>query len=174
MQVIVVAVLALIGAAIHLRMRRRSGKPVLAADLFLVWWLVGAVGIGGVMGAGAHLFDGPAIAEMIGYTRGNGGFQFENAMGDLSIGVMGLLAFRLRADFWLALLIVLSIQYYGDAFGHIYYWLAENNTKPGNIGPPLWLDFIIPTLAWALYIASRRRNGDAVPCPGRWTSRRPT
>jgi GNAT superfamily N-acetyltransferase len=29
------------------------------------------------------VFDGAAIAEEIGFTRGDGGFQFENAMGDL-------------------------------------------------------------------------------------------
>ncbi|GAA0960976.1 DUF6790 family protein [Actinocorallia libanotica] len=172
MQVLVVAVLALIGAAIHWRLRRRDAGPATAVDIFLVWWLVVAVGVGTTIGAAAHLFDGPAVAEKIGYTRGNGGFQFENAMGDLSIGIAGLLCVRFRGDFWLAVIIVLSIQFYGDGFGHLYYWLAENNTRPDNIGAPLWLDFILPTFAWILYAVSRRRNGDAVPPAGRWTSRR--
>lgn len=173
MQVIVVVILALVGAAVHWRMRRHDAGPATAVDTFLVWWLAVAVGVGTLLGAGAHLFDGPAIAEMIGYTRGNGGFQFENAMGDLSIGVVGLMCVRFRGDFWLAVLVVLSVQFYGDGIGHLYYWLAEDNTRPGNVGPPLWLDFIIPTVAWILYAASRGRNGDAVPPPGRWTSRRP-
>jgi hypothetical protein len=36
-----------------------------------------------------HIFDGEQVAKEICFTRGDGGFQFENAMGDLSIGVAG-------------------------------------------------------------------------------------
>jgi len=172
MQILVVAAIALIGAMVQGSVRHRESGASTAVDTFLVWWLAVAAGAGSVLGAAAHLFDGPATAEMIGYTRGNGGFQFENAMGDLSIGIAGLLCVRFRGDFWLAVIVVLSVQFYGDGAGHLYYRLAENNTEPGNVGPPLWLDFIIPTVAWGLYCASRRRNGDAVPPAGRWTSRR--
>jgi hypothetical protein len=33
-----------------------------------------AIGIGGILQAAAHVFDGPATAESIGFTRGDGGF----------------------------------------------------------------------------------------------------
>ncbi|MCD0451685.1 hypothetical protein LO762_21160 [Actinocorallia sp. API 0066] len=162
MQVAVVVV-ALVGAVLHwLRKRRHVTGPAEGVDTFLVWWLAVAVGVGGLLGAGAHLFDGPATAELIGYTRGDGGFQFENAMGDLAIGVAGVLCVWFRGHFWLAVVIIMSIQYLGDAGGHLYYWLAEGNTRPGNIGPPLWLDFIEPIVAWALYAVSRARGGDAL------------
>jgi hypothetical protein len=36
---------------------------------------------------------------MIGYTRGDGGFQWENAMGDLAIGVVGIMAYWFRGHF---------------------------------------------------------------------------
>jgi len=162
-EILLLPIIALIGATVQWRRRKAEPGAGPTADIYLVWWLVVAVGIEGLLGAGAHLFDGPATAEEIGYTRGNGGFQFENAMGDLSIAVTAIMCLWFRGGFWLAVITVLSIQYLGDAVGHFYYWIAEDNTKPGNIGPPLWLDLILPPVAWALYIASRRAGGDAVP-----------
>jgi hypothetical protein len=58
-----------------------------------------AIGVASVVGACFHIFDGPATAELIGYTRGDGGFQFENAMGDLAIGITGILCIRFRGHF---------------------------------------------------------------------------
>ena len=155
----VLAVVALVGAFLQSRHRRGTAR----IDTYLVWWLVAAVGVASVIGAAFHVFDGPATAEMIGYTRGDGGFQFENAMGDLAIGVAGILCYRFRGGFWLATIVVTTVQYFGDAAGHLYFWLAKDNTEPGNVGFPLWFDIILPIVAWALYAASYRRGGDAVP-----------
>ena len=64
-------------------------------------------------------------------------------MGDLAIGVIGLLCVRFRnPGFWLAVLLVLAIQYYGD----VYQWIENDNTEQGNIGPPLRVDVIVPTV----------------------------
>lgn len=103
-------VIALIGGFIQSRRRRDR----LAADIHMVWWMVWVVGIGSIVGAAFHIFDGPQTAEMIGYTRGDGGFQWENAMGDLAIGVVGVMAYWFRGHFWLATIVVLTVQYFGD------------------------------------------------------------
>jgi hypothetical protein len=165
MPFIVFAAIALTGAAIQIR--RQRGKGHLAVDTLFVWWMVVSIGLGSIVGAMFHVFDGPQIAEQIGYTRGDGGFQFENAMGDLAIGIAAVLCVRFRGYFWLATLLVLSIQFFGDAGGHIYYWLAEGNTQPDNIGIPLVFDFLQPTLAIILFAMSWRRGGDARPSPAR-------
>lgn len=127
---IVGVIVALIGAFVQ--SRRHRHRP--AADIHMLWWMVLIVGVVSIIGAGYHVFDGERTAELIGYTRGDGGFQWENAMGDLAIGVVGLMAYRFRGHFWLATIVVLTIQYVGDAAGHIYYWVVENNTNPYNIG----------------------------------------
>jgi hypothetical protein len=160
-------VIALVGAAIQIqRTRGRDPRP-LPVDTLIVWWLVVAVGLTSIVGALFHIFDGAQIAEEIGYTRGDGGFQFENAMGDMAIGVAAVLCRWLRGYFWLAVLVVLSIQFLGDAGGHIYFWIAEDNTQPDNVGIPLWFDFILPIVAVLLYTLSWRRGGDARPAePG--------
>lgn len=163
MPTIVFTLVALIGATIHVLRHRDVRRPSFAVDTFLVWWLVVVIGVGTIVGALFHLFDGAQVASDIGYTRGNGGFQFENAMGDLSIGVAAVLCARFRGLFWLAVLIVMAIQFYGDAGGHIYFWAAENNTKPYNIGVPLYSDLILPTVGLILYAVSWRRAGDARP-----------
>lgn len=159
MGVIVGTIVALMGGFIQ----SRRHKDRVAADIHMVWWMVLVVGIGSIVGAAYHIFDGANTAEMIGYTRGDGGFQWENAMGDLGVGVLGVLACWFRGHFWLATIVMLTVQYFGDAAGHIYFWLAQDNTKPYNIGVPLWSDILLPIIMWGLYIASRRRNGDAVP-----------
>ena len=159
MAAVIGAIIALIGGFVQ----SRRHKDRLAVDIHMVWWMVWVVGIASVVGAGYHIFDGANTAELIGYTRGDGGFQWENAMGDLAIGVVGIMAYWFRGHFWLCTIVVLTIQYVGDAAGHIYYWLVENNTKPYNIGVPLWTDILLPIVMWMLYILSRRANGDAVP-----------
>jgi len=156
---VIAVVIALIGGFVVSR-RHRDRQAV---DVHLVWWMVWVVGVASVVAAGFHIFDGPQTAELIGYTRGNGGFQWENAMGDLSIGVVGIMAYWFRGHFWLATIVVLTVQYLGDAGGHIYFWLVEHNTRPYNVGLPLLSDIVLPIVVWALYLASRRAGGDAVP-----------
>jgi hypothetical protein len=160
---LVFALIALAGAAVSIRRHRHRGEATLAVDTALVWWLVVAVGVAGVVGALFHLFDGRQIAEQIGYTRGDGGFQFENAMGDMAIGVAAILGYWLRGYFWLAVIVVLSIQYLGDAGGHVYFWIAEGDTKPDNVGIVLAFDFIVPIVSALLYAISWHRGGEARP-----------
>jgi vacuolar-type H+-ATPase subunit I/STV1 len=159
MGVVIGALIALVGGFIQ----SRRHEDRVAADIHMVWWMLFVVGIGSIVGAAYHIFDGPQTAELIGYTRGDGGFQWENAMGDLGVGVLGVMAYRFRGHFWLATIVMLTVQYFGDAAGHIYFWLAQGNTQPYNIGVPLWTDILLPIIMWGLYIASRRRHGDAVP-----------
>ena len=163
-------VIAVIIAVVGGFVQSRRHKDRAAADVHMVWWMVLIVGLMSIVGAAFHIFDGPQTAELIGYTRGDGGFQWENAMGDLAIGVVGVMGYWFRGHFWLATIVVLTVQYFGDAAGHVYFWLAENNTKPYNIGLPLWTDILLPIVMWGLYVASRRHNGDAVPKAERTTA----
>lgn len=159
MSTVIAVIIAVIGGLVQ--SRRHRDRP--AADVHLVWWMVWVVGIASIVAAAFHIVDGPQTAAMIGYTRGEGGFQWENAMGDLAIGVAGVMSYRFRGDFWLATIVVLTVQYFGDAAGHLYFWLAQGNTKPYNVGIPLVADILLPVVMWALYFASRRAGGDAVP-----------
>jgi hypothetical protein len=150
--VVIAVIVAIVGATVQ--SRRDEHTP--AARIHLLWWLVAVVGVTGLITAGFHIFDGPATAEMIGYTRGDGGFQWETAMGDLAVGVAGLMCYWYRDNFWLCVIVVQTIQYFGDAAGHVYFWVVDDNTRPYNIGFPLWTDILLPIVLWTLWFLARR------------------
>lgn len=145
--------LALLAALIHLgRTRNRERDPGEVAGIFLRYWLGIAIGLAGLVGAGFHIFDGEQIAREICFTRGDGGFQFENAMGDLAIGVVGILSMFIRnPKFWLAVIIVTTIQYWGDAYGHVYQMVVNDNHCEDNTGLVLWADIVTPLVAILLF-----------------------
>ena len=67
MPTVIAALIAVIGALVQSR-RHKDRNP---ADIHMVWWMVAVVGVASLLGAAAHIFDGPHTAELIGYTRGN-------------------------------------------------------------------------------------------------------
>ncbi len=149
------AAVALIGAAIHAH-RERDRGAARTLEIFLVWWMVVAVGIAAIFGAMFHLFDGPSTAREIGYTNGDGGFQTEVGFADLAIGVLGVLCARFRDGFLLAAVIAVSIAYLGDAYGHLHQEAVNDNHDPDNTGLLLWSDFVVPLVALAFYAAWQR------------------
>ena len=158
MPILIATVIAPIGAFIHLRRHPEPNTRQRVFEVYLLWWLALAIGFSGVVGGLYHVFDGKQIAEDIGFTRGDGGFQFENAMGDIAIGVAALLCLRYRDPaFWLAVLIIATIQYWGDAIGHVYQWRHNGNDDPDNVGIPLVLDVLVPIVAWVLYRGATRQ-----------------
>jgi hypothetical protein len=155
------AAIALVGAAIH---RHRDKQPRSAArtfEIFLIWWMVVAVGIAAIFGAMFHFFDGPTTAREIGFTNGDGGFQTEVGFADLAVGVLGVLCARFRDGFLLAAVLAVSICYLGDAYGHIHQVAIHDNHARDNTGLVLWSDFIVPLVAIALYALWRRAAGAA-------------
>jgi hypothetical protein len=152
---VVYALVALAGAGIHLhRHRGESGEQAL--EIVLLWWIVVTIGIAGIVGGLFHLFDGPAIAKEIGFTRGDGGFQTEVAFGDLALGLAAVLCIWIRDRYWLAVLIVAAVSLWGDAFGHIHQAIVNDNHDPDNTGPVLYTDILFPLVALLLYAARER------------------
>jgi hypothetical protein len=153
------AAIALIGAAIH---HHRDSQPRSAArtfEIFLVWWMVVAVGVAAIFGAMFHFFDGPTTAREIGFTNGDGGFQTEVGFADLAIGVLGVLCARFRDGFLLAAVLAVSISYLGDAYGHLHQTAIHDNHARDNTGLLLWSDFIVPLVAIAFYALRQRAIG---------------
>jgi hypothetical protein len=150
------ALVALIGAGIHLSRHPTERGQAQAVEVVLLWWIVVTIGAAGIVGGLFHLFDGASIAREIGFTRGDGGFQTEVGFSDLALGVAAVLCIWFRDRYWLAIIVVATISLWGDAFGHIHQEIVNDNHDPDNTGPVLYADIVFPLVALALYIARQR------------------
>lgn len=159
-------VVALVVATIHRSRDKQPRSRARTLEIYLLWWLVFAIGVANVIGGLFHVFDGEQIAKEIGFTRGDGGFQFENAMADIAIGTVAVLCFWFRGNFWLAALIAITISWWGDAYGHIHQAIVNDNHDPDNTGVVLYTDILNPLVGLVLY-ALYRRAGGGEPARGR-------
>jgi len=142
----------LLVAALLIAAMRRDDKP--AAERFLSWILLLAVGITGLWAALFHLlFPGVSAAD-IGWQPSP--FQFEVGMADLAIGAAAIASFWCSLPFKAAVVWISSIFLLGDAIGHIHQMLATGNFASGNAGTPFFMDIIVPALTIVLMIVANR------------------
>jgi hypothetical protein len=97
-------------------------------------------------------------ARAIGWPTGNP-FQSEVAVANLVVGVLGILCYWIRGDFWLATVIATSVWLLGDAVVHIYHIVVNHNYHPGNAGLPFYFDILLPLLLIVLLIIYRVSGG---------------
>ena len=150
-------VLSLIVAAIHLFRDKRPRTANRVAEVLLLWLLVINVGVGGVFGFIGHTVFADRAAASIGWPAGNP-FQFEVAVANLAIGVLAILCYWFRDQFWLATVIGNAVWQLGDAVGHIRQIIIANNWSPNNAGPALWADIAVPIILIALLLIAWRRH----------------
>lgn len=155
-------VAGLVFAGIHIVRHKEPRTRENVTQWLLVYWLMITIGLGDIVGGLYHVFDGKQIAEEIGFTRGDGGFQFENAMADIGIGVVCFMCRFIRNEFfWLAALIAVTISWWGDGYGHIYQAIEYDNHDPDNTGAVLYTDFLYPLVGivfYALWWRARKRR----------------
>jgi hypothetical protein len=149
--IIFLPVLAIAGAAVQLARSRQPRTLGHASEVFLVWFLVVWAGIGGVLSFLSHTLLADQTARAIGWPTGNP-FQSEVAVANLVVGVLGILCYWIRGDFWLATVIATSVWLLGDAVVHIYHIVVNQNYHPGNAGLPFYFDILLPFLLIVLLI----------------------
>ena len=122
------------------------------AETLLLWILVIKIGLWGMVAFCAHYFNSDKIAEHIGWPPGNP-FQKEVAFTNLAIGVCGVLCYYFRDGFWLATIVFASIFLLGAFSVHVHEQKTSCNKRSGNAGVIFYLDIIVPTTLWGLYLA---------------------
>lgn len=132
-------VVAVVGAA-----RRRGSRPGGIAEQLFRWVSLLAAGVAGLYTFVCHVFAPAQTAEHIGWPTSP--FQYEVGMADLTMGVLGVLAFRGSFGFRLATTIAAVCWLGGDAVGHVRQIVTAGNYAPGNAGPWLWSDILVPLL----------------------------
>lgn len=153
---VVYALVALGGAGVHLWRHPADRRGQRRIEVVLLWWIVVMIGAAGIVGGLLHLFDGPAIAREIGFTRGDGGFQTEVGFGDLALGLAAVLCIWIRDRYWLAILLIAAVSLWGHAYGHIHQEVVNDNHDPDNTGPVLYADILVPLVGLLLYAARER------------------
>lgn len=121
-------------------------------EIWLLSLLVIMVGLGSIWAFLGHTFEAAQIAAYIGWPSGSP-FQFEVGCTNLAFGVLGILCWKFRDNFWTATIIGLATFYWGAAYGHIMDIINNGNYAPGNAGAPLYLDILIPIILIVLLIA---------------------
>jgi Family of unknown function (DUF6790) len=125
-------------------------------EIILLYVLVVMVGFGGLWAFIGHAFLPNQIAAYIGWPAGSP-FQFEVAVTNLAFGVLGILCFWIRDNFWTATVIGYSIFSLGDAYVHINDFIQHGNYAPGNIGAPLFIDIILPVIL-IIFLFTYKKN----------------
>jgi hypothetical protein len=126
------------------------------ANQLLGWLLLLSVGAQGVYTFVIHVFFPSLSATNIGWAESP--FQYEVGIADLTVGVLGVLAFWGNFSFRLAAAIAGIVWYWGDAVGHVRQMIVASNFAPGNAGPWFWTDVIVPFLLVAcVFIVWRRQ-----------------
>lgn len=155
MLAIVLFGLALLFAIVHLSVKKlwHSGR---VAEHFLAYILFFNLGVEGLLAAYAHVFMGPETAAQIGW-KGGSPFQYEIGMANLAFGVLGIMSFWIRDNFWTATVIGWAILFLGCFVGHVIDYYATGNTAPYNIGIFIWIaDLFLPLFGLFLLRLSRQ------------------
>ncbi len=148
-------VVAIIVAAICYGARGRHAGRSPAEELFR-WVALLGVGVPGLYTFVMHVFFPQISAQEIGWATSP--FQYEVGMADLTIGVLGVLAFRAGLGFRLATTVAAVCWLGGDAVGHVRQMVIAHNFAPGNAGSWFWTDVLVPAIMVALVAMLGRKE----------------
>jgi hypothetical protein len=136
---------------------KRRGQPGHSfANTLLGWLLFASIGFQGLYTFVIHVFFPALSAADIGWAESP--FQYEVGIADLTVGVLGVLAFWGNFSFRLAASIAAIVWYWGDAIGHIRQMIVASNFAPGNAGPWFWTDVLVPPLLIVLLVIVWKRE----------------
>ena len=160
----IIFILTLLVAILVLLISKIRNKPLnrkKIVETFLLSFLVIGVGIGSIWAFIGHIFLSSTSCCSIGWAAGSP-FELEVAFANLAIGVLGVLCYWIRGNFWTATVIVNSIFLLGDAYVHIVNMLQFANYAPGNAGSVLYMDIIGPAILIILLIMYKTMEKEAI------------
>jgi hypothetical protein len=123
------------------------------SQTLLLYQLTVTIGLMGLLSAYGHLFMSDKIAKQIGWQTGSM-FQIELGYCCLGMGLMGILSFWFRDNFWLATIIFTSSFLLGATLVHIKEMKKNKNFSPGNSISTI-PDILIPVTLIILWFLSK-------------------
>lgn len=113
-------------------------------EILLLYQIVFSLGLTSLMAFFGLTFMADYIAQLTNWPACP--FQQQLANVNLAFAVLGLMSIVYRGYFWMATIIGFSVWIIGDGFQHLYHAIMRHNLSEGNIGVPLWTDFIVPII----------------------------
>jgi hypothetical protein len=110
-----------------------------------------------VLGFIAHTVFADSTAASIGWPAGNP-FQSEVAVANLAVGILGILCYLMRGNFWIATVIGFSVWWLGDAVVNIRDIVVSANYAPNNAGITFYMDILMPVILIAVLVYYLRVN----------------
>ena len=125
-----------------------------AAHTFLLCHLTVTIGLTGIVGAYGHIFRGDWVARRIGWPTGSM-FQVELGCCCLGMGLLGIMCFWYREEFWLATIVFSTVFLVGAALVHVKEMIQKANFNPGNAVTTI-PDFLIPLTLIVLWFLAKK------------------
>lgn len=136
-------VFGIIGFFIHLfkipANRRTWPKTI---ELLLLYQIVFSLGLTSIMSFFGLTFMSEYVAAFTNWPASP--FEQQLANVNLAFGTLGILSIWFRGLFWTATILGFSIWIIGDGIHHLLLAIFQHNYSEGNVGVPLYTDFIIP------------------------------
>lgn len=148
---LIITLLAALTVLIKNKIKNEPLTRLIIIKTLLLSFLVISVGIGSIWAFVGHAFMSSMVAESIGWATGSP-FQQEVAFANLAIGVLGILCYFYRDNFWTATVIVSSIFLFGAAYVHLINLINYSNHSAGNAGTIFFMDIIGPVILIILLI----------------------
>lgn len=151
------------GVTIHLAADKKTPRDARRiVELVLMYYIFIFFGLSQVMSGLGHILQSDKIAAYIGWPAGSP-FQKELGFASLGLAFVSIFCVWLRGPYFVAPVIGNSIFFLGAMQVHLHEIAAKGNMNPGNAGPALYADIIMPVIAIALmatyFILGRRGSG---------------
>lgn len=140
-----------IGAGIHIACLKkdRSPKHILKVSLT---WVLALGGLTGLLKFYINVFHPDLYTNYLGWPP-NFAWQYEAAIVNLNIGILGFLCIWLNDFFWLATVITMTIRDWGAVIGHYIQLVSHYDFAGGNVGLAVYVEIFHPIIAIALLVA---------------------
>lgn len=148
----IMTVFAFLLGLITIMVKSNRSKP----DIFLSYLFFFAVGLTGLWGFVFHAFFPAVAAKFIGWQTSP--FQFEVAVANLGVGVVGLFGVKATKSYRIAGTLFVMCLFWGAAYGHVVQMLKTANFAPGNAGLIFYNDLLMPLLLIIFLLAQRREH----------------
>lgn len=146
---IISILLSLLSYAIHKDCARAN--RVLIKYIMLL-----AIGLSGIWGFYYHAFEPVMAAEFIGWK--NSPFQFEVAVANLGLGLVGIIGFFRTVEFAFSAWVFTASFLWGAAYGHVKQMIETGNMAAGNAGAIFYTDILIPLVLILAIACAWKKN----------------